>query len=255
MAELTDSIIESLIINGSQDLIPSGCICILATNTIPDGWLICDGQAVSRTLYASLFSIIGTIFGEGDGSTTFNLPNLKQKFPLGSGNFSIGTSGGNINHTHDLTHSHSLNNHTHSATHKHILSHTHSAGHTHQSQGHGHGFGSHEHIFYHTQYDTTSGPNSSSGGYYFVWGTSCMGSHTHICHYGYKYANLLANTNSSPTVSKNSTSTSTQFSDSLESQDNVMNLNTSSQLTSASNISVTDSNNPPFLSLNYIIKA
>lgn len=47
---------------------------------IPDGWLLCNGAAVSRTTYAKLFNVIGTRYGDGDGSTTFNLPNLEGRF-------------------------------------------------------------------------------------------------------------------------------------------------------------------------------
>lgn len=54
----------------------------LCTN-VPDGFLLCDGQAVSRTTYADLFAAIGTTFGEGDGSTTFNLPDLRSRFVKG----------------------------------------------------------------------------------------------------------------------------------------------------------------------------
>ena len=60
-----------------------------AGNTLPDGWLACDGTAVSRTTYANLFSKIGTIYGSGDGSTTFALPNLTDKFI--QGNSTVGT--------------------------------------------------------------------------------------------------------------------------------------------------------------------
>lgn len=51
---------------------------------IPSGWLLADGTAVSRTTYADLFDVVGTNFGCGDGSTTFNLPNLIEKFPRGA---------------------------------------------------------------------------------------------------------------------------------------------------------------------------
>ena len=51
--------------------------------TIPSGWLECDGSAISRETYAELFNAIGTLWGDGDGSTTFNLPNLKGKVPVG----------------------------------------------------------------------------------------------------------------------------------------------------------------------------
>ena len=52
-----------------------GFITPFAGSTAPDGWLICDGSAVSRTTYAALFAVIGTTYGEGDGNSTFNLPN------------------------------------------------------------------------------------------------------------------------------------------------------------------------------------
>lgn len=62
---------------------PVGSISMYAGSTAPSGWLICDGSAVSRTDYADLFSVIGTTYGTGNGSTTFNLPNLKGRVPVG----------------------------------------------------------------------------------------------------------------------------------------------------------------------------
>lgn len=61
-----------------------GAVLPFAGNTLPDGWLLCDGSAVDRTLYAALFNVIGTTYGSGDGSTTFNVPNLTNKFIEGS---------------------------------------------------------------------------------------------------------------------------------------------------------------------------
>jgi len=58
----------------------------VAFETVPSGWLECNGAAVSRSTYASLFSAIGTAFGEGDGSTTFNLPDLRGRFVRGYDN-------------------------------------------------------------------------------------------------------------------------------------------------------------------------
>ena len=53
--------------------------------TAPSGWLLCDGTAVSRTTYAALFAVISTTFGTGDGSTTFNVPDMRGVFPKGAG--------------------------------------------------------------------------------------------------------------------------------------------------------------------------
>lgn len=84
--------------------LPVGTIVLWSTNVPPTGWLICDGSAVSRATYNTLFLIIGTTYGVGDGATTFNLPDLRQRFPLGkaaSGTGStLGSSGGNIDHVH-----------------------------------------------------------------------------------------------------------------------------------------------------------
>jgi microcystin-dependent protein len=61
----------------------TGAIVMWGTTTAPAGWLLCDGSAVSRSTYATLFAIIGTNFGVGDGSTTFNVPLYKGKTPVG----------------------------------------------------------------------------------------------------------------------------------------------------------------------------
>ena len=62
-----------------------GTVIAMAANSAPSGYLLCNGAAVSRTTYANLFAAIGTTYGAGDGSTTFNLPNLTDKFIQGSG--------------------------------------------------------------------------------------------------------------------------------------------------------------------------
>ena len=58
---------------------PSGAILNYAGATAPSGWLLCYGQAISRATYAALFTAIGTVYGAGDGSTTFNLPDLRGR--------------------------------------------------------------------------------------------------------------------------------------------------------------------------------
>jgi microcystin-dependent protein len=64
---------------GGGDSTPIGTIQEYAGSTAPDGYLMCDGSAVSRTTYKDLFRVIGTTYGSGDGSTTFNLPNIKGR--------------------------------------------------------------------------------------------------------------------------------------------------------------------------------
>jgi len=96
---------------------PSGSIMMYGGSTAPSGYLLCDGSAVSRTTYADLFTAIGTTYGTGDGSTTFNVPNVKGKVPVGrdSGDTSfdtLGETGGEKSHTLTVTempsHNHSL---------------------------------------------------------------------------------------------------------------------------------------------------
>lgn len=64
---------------------PVGSIQAYGGATAPWGWLLCQGQAISRTTYAELFNVIGTSFGEGDGSTTFNIPDMRESVPKGAG--------------------------------------------------------------------------------------------------------------------------------------------------------------------------
>ena len=79
------------------DLVPIGSIQAYGGSTAPSGWLMCDGSAVSRTTYAELYSVIGTTYGTGDGSTTFNLPDLRGRVAQGAGtldniNYALGAT-------------------------------------------------------------------------------------------------------------------------------------------------------------------
>ena len=67
-----------------QKPLPAGTIIPFAGNVVPEGFLICNGAAVSRTTYASLFAAIGTLYGTGDGSTTFNLPDARDRVLQGA---------------------------------------------------------------------------------------------------------------------------------------------------------------------------
>lgn len=108
-----------------------------AGTSAPLGWLLCDGSAVSRVTYADLFAVIGVIYGIGDGATTFNLPNLNGRVPVGAGSYtdsvsgpitrSLGQVGGAEAHVLTTaqmpTHSHIINSHLHAQTdHTHLSS-------------------------------------------------------------------------------------------------------------------------------------
>lgn len=69
--------------NGIYSAVPIGVIMDYGGSSAPNGWLICDGSAVSRTTYSDLFSVIGESFGAGDGSTTFNLPQFQGNVSIG----------------------------------------------------------------------------------------------------------------------------------------------------------------------------
>ena len=97
---------------------PAGIVMPFAGSVAPQGYLLCDGSAVSRTDYADLFTAIGTVYGAGDGSTTFNIPDLSGRVVLGvSQSHALGTTGGEASHT--LTeqelpaHSHTVPAHGH----------------------------------------------------------------------------------------------------------------------------------------------
>lgn len=133
---------------GPIGLAPTGSIVMYGAPTAPGGWILCDGTAYGRTQFPALFSVISTIYGAGDGSSTFNVPNLTRRFPVGSDTssptlYGLGVSGGEENHvlttaelaahSHTLTisasqpaHSHGDNGHAHvGANHAHGDDHAH----------------------------------------------------------------------------------------------------------------------------------
>lgn len=91
----------------AYDPCPSGAMMAYGGSAAPAGYLLCDGSAVSRTTYDHLFAAISTTYGIGNGSTTFNLPDFRQRFPLGKATSgtgaTLGATGGLIDHTHTMT--------------------------------------------------------------------------------------------------------------------------------------------------------
>lgn len=131
---------QKAVTDALSTVIPVGTILPFAASHAPEGFLICDGRAVSRTTYADLFNVIGTTYGGGNGTTTFNLPDLRDEFLRGaSPTRPVGTEEGWMtgSHTHTANigsageHAHSITvnaagGHTHTASASSVANHTHS---------------------------------------------------------------------------------------------------------------------------------
>jgi microcystin-dependent protein len=131
---------------------PTGAVIPYAGSAAPTGWLLCDGgsSGISRTTYAALFAVIGTTYGSGDGSTTFNVPDLRGRVPAGKDNMGgiaanrlsasvsgvTGTTLGATGGSQSLTsHNHTQNSHNHTQD-----SHNHTQNsHNHTQDAHAHG--------------------------------------------------------------------------------------------------------------------
>ena len=135
--------------------VPAGVISQFAGASAPSGYLLCDGSAVSRTTYSALFAALDTTYGAGNGTTTFNLPNLQNRIPVGKGAdvaFDVlGETGGSKTvtlaeanmapHTHSGSTGNQSADHTHSGSTGNVSAdHTHSGATGTVSSGHTHGF-------------------------------------------------------------------------------------------------------------------
>lgn len=188
-----------------QNYVPTGCVKMFAGSSPPSSWLICDGSAVSRTTYANLFSVIGTTYGAGDTSTTFNLPNMQGNVVVGAGaTYNRGNTGGHA--TTALT-TNELPTHTHTGTTDASGAHAHTGttdtvgGHTHNYQDayfaeywgnkpNGNVYGTsassdYDNGFYYRQANGTASnspgdiPTSPSGSHYHSLNISSVGTHQH----------------------------------------------------------------------------
>lgn len=127
----------------------TGVITAFGGSSAPTGWLLCDGSLVSRTTYADLFAVVSTTYGAGDGSTTFALPNLKGRVPVGRDASqtefdTLGETGGaktvTLSSSEIPSHVHNVSEYTHSAS-----SGSTDIGHTHTFSGTVAGDGAHSH--------------------------------------------------------------------------------------------------------------
>ena len=84
-ANFLDNVSSDIQTQVTANILPAGLILPFGNTTAPTGYLACDGTAVSRTTYATLFAAIGTTWGTGDGSTTFNIPDFRGAFLRGTG--------------------------------------------------------------------------------------------------------------------------------------------------------------------------
>lgn len=221
--------------------LPVGTIQDYAGETLTNArWMFCRGQTISRTDYAKLFSVIGTRYGSGDGATTFNLPDLRQRFVLGlnsSGAYAtLGATGGAIDHNHIVYgHKHGVGNlsitgasgsHTHAIT---------DNGHTHATSPHRHQL---QFSDYHCQENKVQGVNV-----------------TDVTHDG-------AYSSRSPTITENTTVTVQGATTGITIAASTHTHATSSFSGTVGNVNgqvgdnnqVTSTNNPPYIILNKIIK-
>lgn len=281
-------------------ILPTGVVLPFSSEVVPTGFLLCDGSIHSRADYpglAALYATDGFPFGNGDGSTTFEVPDLRQRFPLGvaaSGTGdALGDTGGAIDHVHGQpTHTHGQTTHTHTnpnvnsgGAHVHSQgntgsngSHTHTNPNTGSAGSHIHAFsgattssgGSHSHSFSdsfttggpssipftqsgsgqqlasynHSHSGSVSGTTGSHGGHTHVFGVSNMTDPGHHIHAQSSTGSGGSHVHSTPNTNSNGSHAHSQGSTGASGGDT----------TGASGDDTTASANPPFLTLNYIVK-
>lgn len=201
------------------NIVPTGAVTMWATATLPNGWLACNGQAVSRSTYAALFTVLGTSYGAGDGSTTFNLPNFNDRMPIGAGSIAALAGTGGSKDATLVAHTHTYSGNT--AGMNQNQAHSHSA----SDSGHYHDF------------------NTNPGGGPILFTQGTVG-----------YAPQAGFTGGAPAVQLQPF---TQFASAniSVSATNTDHLHAFSGTTASSGSSATNANLPPYLGINFIIKA
>lgn len=251
---------------GGYSLIPVGTVVPFAGSTAPEGWLLCDGRStgISRTTYANLFAVIGTTYGLGDDSTTFNLPDIRGRNIIGVGTGtglsarSLAATGGvesvTLTGAQSGTSAHGHGNNFSATTGEVSADHAHSANHSHtassggQSAVHNHYIGSHSHS-YKTAATATAGTNRA-----ILTGTG-SGATTggindeSIAQAGYSYDSNGGHTHAI-TVDANNFNTGGITVNHTHAVTVAGGVSTSTE----ANASSSHENMSPFLALNYIIK-
>jgi len=194
--------------------VPTGALTAYGGATAPTGWLLCEGQAVSRTTYSALFGVLSITYGTGDGSTTFNLPDLRSRFPVGKGTATWSDTLNEKSGSADaivVSHSHTGPSHSHTINHGHTAS-SGAAG------GHSHTYGVDVNA---AAYGSSGGTGITTSANDQTRSTDAVGDHLH-----------------SVTVNSHSGSSGTD----------------GTGATSTTGVSGTNANLPPYITLNYIIK-
>jgi microcystin-dependent protein len=167
---------------GTVTQVPAGIVSAFAGTTAPSGWLMCYGQAVSRTDYSALFTALSTTYGSGDGSTTFNIPDMRGRAVAGVDNMggtaasrltstvltasnTLGATGGTQTHTlitaELASHNHTQDSHNHTQS-----SHNHTQdSHNHTQSSHNHTQNAHDHIV--GTYEGTQAVQGGTGDLYY----------------------------------------------------------------------------------------
>lgn len=214
------------------DSVPTGVILPYGGAAAPTDWLLCNGTSYATTTYPALFAVIGYTFG--GGGANFNVPDMRQKFPLGKAaagtGSTLGGTGGAIDHTHTEAHTHTMA-HTHSlSAHYHTHSHVHGIAHTHNVD---------------PPDTTTTTPSAGHNGAAGLDFSVADGAHTHNVN--------IAPVTSGP--SSNATSSSASPSSDTGAPSTDATGASSAANTGAESAANTGTANPPFLSLNFIIRA